>query len=137
MHQNRYGTLKSVVAQQLDQGKDLILEIDVQGCREAAQQDSNVVSIFVCPPSRENLEKRLRGRGTETEESIRVRLGNMAGEIDQAFHYDYVIVHQDWNDVPDALEIAVEEVYAIICARRVSVSKKTDFLKHLTASLRK
>ena len=137
VHQNRYGTLKSVVAQQLDQGKDLILEIDVQGCREAAQQDSNVVSIFVCPPSRENLEKRLRGRGTETEESIRVRLGHMAGEIDQAFHYDYVIVHQDWNDVPDALEIAVEEVYAIICARRVSVSKKTDFLKHLTASLRK
>ena len=66
-----------------------------------------------------------------------MRLGNMAGEIDQAFHYDYVIVHQDWNDVPDALEIAVEEVYAIICARRVSVSKKTDFLKHLTASLRK
>ena len=137
VHQNRYGTLKSAVEEQLAQGHDLILEIDVQGCREAAQQDSNVVSIFVCPPSRENLEKRLRGRGTETEESIRVRLGNMAGEIDQAFHYDYVIVHQDWNDVPDALEIAVEEVYAIICARRVSVSKKTDFLKHLTASLRK
>ena len=60
VHQNRYGTLKSVVAQQLDQGKDLILEIDVQGCLQAMKQNPDATGVFICPPSRENLEKRLR-----------------------------------------------------------------------------
>ena len=137
VHQNRYGTLKEVVRKQLNEGNDLILEIDVQGCQQVLKLDPDAVGIFVCPPSRDNLEKRLRNRGTETEESIRVRLNNVAGEVATAYSYNYVIIHQDWSVVPDALEIAVEEVYAIICARRVSVSKKTDFLKHLTASLRK
>ena len=65
VHQNRYGTLKSTVQEQLAQGHDLILEIDVQGCLQAMEQDSEVTGIFVSPPSRENLEKRLRARGTE------------------------------------------------------------------------
>ena len=71
VHQNRYGTLKSTVQEQLAQGHDLILEIDVQGCLQAMEQDSEVTGIFVSPPSRENLEKRLRARGTESEESLR------------------------------------------------------------------
>ena len=58
VHQNRYGTLKSTVQEQLAQGHDLILEIDVQGCLQAMEQDSEVTGIFVSPPSRENLEKR-------------------------------------------------------------------------------
>ena len=85
VHQNRYGTLKSVVAEQLDQGHDLILEIDVQGCKQVLEHDSSAVGIFVCPPSRKNLEKRLRDRGTESEESIRVRLNNVAGEVATAY----------------------------------------------------
>ena len=56
VHQNRYGTLKSVVAEELDGGRDLILEIDVQGCRQAMDKDPSVTGIFVSPPSRENLE---------------------------------------------------------------------------------
>ena len=63
------------------QGHDLILEIDVQGCLQAMKQNPDATGVFICPPSRENLEKRLRNRGTETEESIRVRLGNVAGEV--------------------------------------------------------
>lgn len=137
VHQNRYGTLKSVVEEELEQGRDLILEIDVQGCRQAMDQDPDVTGIFVSPPSRQNLADRLIGRGTETEESLRVRLGNVASEVEQAYHYDYVIIHQDWNDVPDALDIAVEEVYAIIRARRCAISKRTKFLDDLTESLRK
>lgn len=137
VHQNRYGTLKSVVEEELEMGRDLILEIDVQGCRQAMEQDPDVTGIFVSPPSRANLEKRLVDRGTESEESLRVRLGNVAGEVEQAYHYDYVIIHQDWNDVPDALDIAVEEVYAIIRARRCAISKRTQFLDNLTETLRK
>lgn len=137
VHQNRYGTLKSVVAKELDEGHDLILEIDVQGCLQAMEQDPDATGIFVCPPSRENLEKRLRGRGTETEESIRVRLGNVAGEVEKAYKYHYVIIHQDWSMVPNALDIAVDELYAIITARRQETKNHLDFLDALSASLKK
>ena len=136
VHQNRYGTLKSVVQAELDAGHDLILEIDVQGCLQAMAQDETVTGIFVCPPSRENLERRLRGRGTETEESIRVRLNNVAGEVAQAYKYHYVIIHNDWNDVPNALDIAADEVYAIITARRLERASREDFLDQLSASLK-
>lgn len=136
VHQNRYGTLKSVVQKQLEQGNDLILEIDVQGCLQVLEQDPSAVGIFVCPPSRENLEKRLRARGTESEESIRVRLNNVAGEVATAYKYDYVIIHQDWKDVPTALEIATDEVYSIINAKRCEKVNRCDFLDALTRELR-
>lgn len=136
VHQNRYGTLKSVVQQQLEAGNDLILEIDVQGCLQVLEQDPSAVGIFISPPSRANLEKRLRDRGTETEESIRVRLNNVAGEVATAYKYHYVIIHQDWNDVPNALEIAADEVYSIIRAKRCEKENRREFLDALTDELR-
>ena len=136
VHQNRYGTLKSVVARELDAGNDLILEIDVQGCLQAMAQDPSVTGIFVCPPSRENLEARLRHRGTETEESIRVRLNNVARECATAYKYHYIIIHQDWSVEPNALDIAAEEVYAIITARRRELERNRAFLDHLNESLK-
>ena len=136
VHQNHYGTLKQTVQQELDMGRDLVLEIDVQGCLQAMAQDPDVTGIFVCPPSRENLEKRLRRRGTETEESIRVRLNNVAGEVALAYRYDYVIIHQDWSVEPNALDIAVEEVYAVIATRRLELKNRVDFLDRLTAELK-
>ena len=135
VHQNRYGTLKSTVQKELAEGHDLILEIDVQGCLQAMAQDPDVTGIFVSPPSRENLEKRLRDRGTETEESIRVRLGNGAKEVAQAPKYNYVIIHYDWNDVPDALTIAAEQVYSIISAKRCEIGRRMNFINELSASL--
>ena len=147
VHQNYYGTLKEVVARELDAGYDLILEIDVQGCRQVLAQDKSAVGIFVSPPSRANLEKRLRARGTESEESVRVRLENVVGEVEEAYHYDYVIIHQDWGDVPDALQIAAEEVYTIIrasrgeadaesAAERCAEPNRREFLDRLAAELR-
>ncbi len=136
VHQNRYGTLKEVVRKQLNEGNDLILEIDVQGCQQVLKLNPDAVGIFVCPPSRDNLEKRLRNRGTETEESIRVRLNNVAGEVATAYTYDYVIIHQDWSDVPNALEIAADEVYAIISAKRCELENRRAFLDQLSAQLR-
>ena len=136
VHQNRYGTLKEVVRKQLNEGNDLILEIDVQGCQQVLKLDPDAVGIFVCPPSRDNLEKRLRNRGTETEESIRVRLNNVAGEVATAYSYNYVIIHQDWSIVPDALDVAVEEVYSIIRAKRCELENRRAFLDQLSAQLR-
>ena len=126
VHQNRYGTLKSTVQEQLAQGHDLILEIDVQGCLQAMEQDSEVTGIFVSPPSRENLEKRLRARGTESEESLNIRLHNAAREVEQAYRYD----------VPDALDRAIEQVYDIIQAARAKTKHNMRFLNALTASLK-
>ena len=108
----------------------------MQGCLQAMEQDSEVTGIFVCPPSRENIEKRLRGRGTEREESVRIRLHNAAREIQQAYRYNYIVVHQDWDDVPNALDIAVEETYAIITAMRLSTGRQMRFLNELSASLK-
>ena len=136
VHQNRYGTLKQVVQDELDAGRDLILEIDVQGCLQAMAQDDTVTGIFVCPPSRENLEARLRHRGTETEESIRVRLNNVARECATAYKYHYIIIHQDWSVEPNALEIAAEQVYAIITARRRALQSNLAFLDELNRSLK-
>ncbi len=135
VHQNRYGTLKEVVRKQLDAGHDLILEIDVQGCLQAMAQDPTVTGIFVCPPSRENLEARLRHRGTETEESIRVRLNNVAKECATAYKYHYIIIHEDWSVRPDALEVAADEVYAIITAQRRTLDRNRAFLDDLNESL--
>ena len=136
VHQNHYGTLKSTVQQELALGHDLILEIDVQGCLQAMAQDASVTGIFICPPSRENLEQRLRRRGTESEESIRVRLNNVAGEVATAYKYQYVIIHQDWSVEPRALEIAAEEVYAVIVSRRLELDNRRDFLDALSTSLK-
>ncbi len=137
VHQNHYGTLKEVVRKELNEGRDLILEIDVQGCTQVLEQDSSAVGIFISPPSRENLEKRLRSRGTESEESIRVRLNNVAGEIEQAYKYNYVIIHRDWSEVPDALQIAADEVYAIISAKRCEKVNRVEFLDEISGNLRK
>jgi len=108
----------------------------VQGCLQVIGQDPSAVGIFICPPSRENLEKRLRGRGTESEESIRVRLNNVADEVATAYKYHYVIIHQDWAIEPDALNIAADEVYAIISAKRCEKNERIGFLDQLSAELK-
>ena len=137
VHQDRYGTLRRTVQEQLAQGHDLILEIDVQGCLQAMEQDSEVTGIFVCPPSRENIEKRLRGRGTEGEDALKIRLHNAAREVEQAYRYDYIIVHEDWDAVPDALDRAIEQAYAIITAMRLKTKHSMRFLNALSQSLKR
>ncbi|MBQ8088081.1 MAG: guanylate kinase [Clostridia bacterium] len=137
VHQNRYGTLKSAVEKELAEGRDLLLEIDVQGCMQVLEQNPEATSVFVCPPSRDNLEKRLRDRGTETEESIRVRLNNVAREVETAYRYDYVIIHYDWSEVPNALQIASDELYAIITSKRLEKNNRIDFLNELSEGLKK
>ena len=66
-----------------------------------------------------------------------MRLNNVAGEVATAYRYDYIIIHRDWADVPNALEIAAEEFYAVITARRLERKNRLDFLDALTQSLKK
>lgn len=90
-----YGTLRQVVEEGLEAGKWVILEIDVQGALSVMQQCENTISLFVHPGSPEELERRLRSRGTESEASITRRLQVAADEMNFAHRYDYVVVNEE------------------------------------------
>jgi len=90
---NSYGTPKSYVMSLLEQGKNVLLEIEVQGAMQVMARMPSCVSIFVLPPSFEELERRLRGRGTETEEKILKRLETAKGELAYADKYQYQVVN--------------------------------------------
>ena len=122
VHGNRYGTLRSVVAAEIDKGHDLILEIDVQGGGNVARENPDITTrIFVCPPSFANLSKRLADRKSETEQQRMTRMNGVARELAEGHNYDYVIIHEDWNKIPDAMQIATNEIASIIIAKRAAV----------------
>ncbi len=102
-----YGTLTEPVLRQLELGKWVVLEIDVKGAEEVLKTFPDAVTVFVLPPSPEVLEKRLRGRGTESEESLAKRLAQAKSEIAKARNYKYTVVN-------DRLEDAVADLTAIL-----------------------
>lgn len=112
VHGNFYGTSRPAVMKQLEQGLDIILDIDVQGAAIIAR-DTTVaaVSVFIAPPSLAELERRLRGRGTDSEETIELRMKNAAWEMAAAPDYDYLVIN-------DVLEEAVTTLQAVIVAER-------------------
>ena len=103
---NKYGTSKKTVKEQLDKGVNVLLEIEVQGALQVKKKIPEAVLIFILPPSREELEKRLRGRGTESEESILKRLNAIEFEALESEKYDYKVVN-------DVIERAVSEILSI------------------------
>ena len=92
---NFYGTKKSFVEKTLAKGIDLILEIEVQGAKQVKEKMPEATSIFIMPPSLEDLEARLRGRSTESEEAIQRRLGAAAQEIEAGKNFDYRIINDN------------------------------------------
>jgi guanylate kinase len=106
---HRSGTPRGFVEDRLAAGRNVVLEIDVVGASQIRERVPGAVLIFVEPPSMEELERRLRGRGTETEERIRLRLETAAWELDQREWFDHVVVN-------DELDRASAQVTAIIDA---------------------
>ncbi len=104
---NYYGTPKSFVDEMLASGKDVLLEIDVQGALKVKENSPDGVFIFLVPPSMAELEKRIRSRGTESEEKIRERLGKAGAEMDLMDKYDYVIVNDEVDHVVDRIECII------------------------------
>lgn len=95
VHGNLYGTSRPGVQQQINQGVDVILDIDVQGADIIRRcQELNTTSIFLAPPALDELEKRLRGRGLDDEQTIATRLTNAGNEMKAVNRYDYVIVNE-------------------------------------------
>lgn len=97
VHGYRYGTSKRVITEALGKGEDLILEIDWQGARQVRAIYPDAVGIFILPPSIEELERRMRARGQDSDEVIRRRLDNARGEMDHAGEFDYAIINKDFD----------------------------------------
>ena len=113
-----YGTPRQPVMDWLDEGLDVILEIDVQGAFQVRENYPASVLIFILPPSMEELRARIIGRGSETEETLAARLGEAQREIDKSELYDYRVVNDD-------LEKAISEVRDIIQAERAKESQES------------
>lgn len=120
VHGNFYGTSKAEVQKHLDNGLDVFLDIDVQGARQVRQAaGEESFSVFVVPPSWQEQEKRLTGRGTDSVETIKLRLENAQHEMKDAGLYDYLIVN-------DTVERAVDTLRSIIVAQRSRTRRGTD-----------
>jgi guanylate kinase len=104
---NDYGTPRRQVEASLAAGQDLILEIDWQGAAQVRSALPESVSIFILPPSREELERRLRGRGTDSEEVIQRRLRDAAADMAHWREFDYVVVNDDFDDALSRLQAVV------------------------------
>lgn len=106
---NRYGTPKLYVDQAMEQGRDVILDIEIQGAEQVHAKRPEVVRIYIAPPSWEELERRLTGRGTEDADKVRSRLARGREEFASAKDFDYFVIN-------DTVDQAVAEIRAIMCA---------------------
>lgn len=106
---NRYGTSRSQVEQLLSQGHHVILEIDWQGARQVRESMPESTDIFILPPSAAELERRLRGRRTDSEEVINRRLRDALGDMSHWQEFDFVIINDDLETAIDELEAILEE----------------------------
>ncbi|MCW8828470.1 MAG: guanylate kinase [Gammaproteobacteria bacterium] len=127
---NFYGTSRSSALDMMDRGVDVILEIDWQGAEQVRKKMPEAVSIFILPPSREELERRLRGRGTDADEVIARRLGEAVTEMSHYREFDYLVFN-------DEFDTALTELRAIVIARRqraeVQIAAHKDTLDALLA----
>ena len=126
---NYYGTPKSYVREQLEAGKNVILEIEIQGALKVKEKFPDTLLLFVTPPSAAELERRLRGRGTETEEVIKNRLKRAVEEAEYMDRYDYILVNDD-------LETCVKEMHELIRAQRHKTSQNTEFIAEMKEDLK-
>lgn len=126
---NYYGTPKSYVEEQLAAGKDVILEIEIQGALNVKRQRPDTLLLFVTPPNAGELERRLIGRGTESEEQIRGRLRRAVEESQGMQDYDYIVVNDD-------LEACVADVHNIIQAQHGTVSHQQEFIAKIQNELK-
>jgi len=116
---NFYGTSQIWVEQELEAGRDVILEIDWQGAQQIRQQMPEMVSIFILPPSREELLKRLTGRGTDSQEVIDRRMQDAVSEMSHYGEFNYLIINDDF-------ETALQELRSVVVARRQRIAVQSQ-----------
>ena len=125
---NYYGTPKEYVEKQLADGKDVILEIEIQGALKIKAQYDDALLLFVMPPSAEELRRRLVGRGTETEEVIDKRMRRAAEEAEGIEQYEYIVVNDD-------LETCVRQLHEIITAAHNTPIRNKELINNIRMEL--
>lgn len=124
-----YGTPKEYVLNQMKMGKDVILEIEIQGALKVKQHFSAAILIFVMPPNAEELKRRLIGRGTENMDVINARLRRAAEEAEGMEAYDYILIN-------DKIDTCVEEMHRMIQVQHNRASNNMAFLAHIREELK-
>lgn len=124
VYTNYYGSLKQPVFDMLASGYDVLFELDTMGAKQIRSAYPESVLVYIAPPSVEELESRLRNRGTDSEDSIRLRLRMARREFEELKHYDYIIV----NDDPVS---ATEKLIAIINAEKCDIKRNAVFINKL------
>lgn len=125
---NYYGTPKRWVQEQLDNGKDVILEIEIQGALKVREKFPEALLLFVMPPSAEELMRRLTARGTETKEAILRRMERAVQESEGIENYDYIVMN-------DKLEDCVAQMHAMIAMAHSRPGQKREFIAGMRAQL--
>lgn len=131
VHGNYYGTRKQTVEDLLDTGADVVMDLDVQGAYAIRGMKPEAVTIFLLPPSMQVLEQRLRGRGTDDEEIIRLRLRNAAVEIAQCRMFDYLVINDHLDRVIDQIGQIVEAERHRGIRQELIVSDEPQLEQHL------
>lgn len=126
---NYYGTPKAYVEEQMQAGRDVILEIEIQGAMKIKEQFPESLLLFVTPPSAEELQKRLVGRGTETADVIAQRLSRAYEESEGMDAYDYIVVNDD-------LDVCAAEVQKFVEAAKNEPSRRREFIKEIREELK-
>ena len=121
---NYYGTSMEVIREHLDKGVDVLLDIEVQGAAKVREKLPDAVTLFIIPPSFEELSRRLHARGTDSEEKIAQRLETARREAKEIVHYDYVVVN-------DTVAAAAEEVLAILTAAACRTERRIHLIEEL------
>ena len=125
---NYYGTPRAYVEKCLEEGRDVILDIEIQGAIKIKNKFPDAVLVFVTPPDAGELKRRLMGRGTETEDVIRKRLSRAVEEAQGIENYDYIVVN-------DELEKCVEDIHAIVIASHCKVQKSIVRIEKISEEL--
>ncbi len=130
VHENYYGTSQAIVELELSSGRDVVLEIDVQGAALVREKQPEAIGIFILPPSFEILRERLERRGTDDEEILQVRLENARGEVERYKEFDFIIIN-------DSIEIASTQLASIFYADRASCERQKELAKLILKSFTK
>lgn len=125
---NYYGTPREYVEKKLEEGKDVILEIEIQGALKIKQKFPTALLLFVMPPSAAELKRRLVGRGTETEDVIEKRLKRATEEAEGIENYDYIVIN-------DNLEECVREMHGLIMAAHETPARNQEFINKVRKEL--
>lgn len=126
---NYYGTPKAYILEQLEAGKDVILEIEIQGALKVREKFPDTLLLFVTPPSAKELEHRLTMRGTETPEVIASRMARACEEAEFMDYYDYLVINDD-------LEECVEELHELIQREHQKVTRNISFIDQMKRELK-